>query len=541
MSYLPNIDTTASGSITTQNLVVTGSATVGAAVAISLNAKTTLAIQVTGTYTGALSLQLTNDDTTWVTQSGLNSDFILQMSDASSGVNIPSGATGIWQCEVAAHSQARITALGVVTGTAVITLRASQGISQVNIADTPLNLSTYSSINNELLIGTNTTLNAYTQALYRDDELWDTALVGGGTATWTQAAGGCAMTVSVANDAVIRQSKLSAQYLASAPQVFDMTYVDITPIAGVIKRLGYFTATTTAPHLTAADGFMLETDDTTVYFRIYKNGSIVFSAAQASWDDPMDGKGRSRTTLSTAAFNAFWGEFLYLGGTQCNFGFILPGKGPVVMHTFANANVNNTTFVNSPNQKLTYSIHRTSGSGAASLVQICSKVGSLGQNSQKIKIRAHLYSVGGIYTFQPPTIGTNYAWMGVKLNTRLALAWIESLRFTSTTADDIICRIRRNPTVSGAGLTYTAIANTPYSIGMAPTPASPTITVSGGTIVFEEVVSALANQEFALNIDNLLLSLGQSIAGIFDEFIICFEPITANLNIRGSIQISTNN
>jgi hypothetical protein len=533
-------DKTASGNITTQNLVPGGVATAGSAVEIPINLKGTIAVQVTGTHTGALSLQITNDGVNWVTQASEST--FLRMSDNALSGKITNGLNGIWQAEIVGHLKARITALSAVTGTAAITIIAAQGISQISIAESPVNLDSYASIVGDLNFGINTTLNSYIQALSRDDEFWDTAIVGGGTCVWTQAAGGCTLTVTTSGDAVIRESKLAGQYLASAPQIWDLTAINLSPVAGIIKQYGYFSSSTTTPFNTGYDGFCLETDDSQVYFKIYKNGTAVFSAAQATWDDPLDGTGRSGVNIDFTKFTALWCEFLYLGGTGADFGFLLGKQHALKAHTFENSNVSAATFVNSPHQKLRYSIRRVSGTAAAvSTVQICSKIGSKGQNNQKIKLRDHLYNVAGVYTFQPPTIGTEYAWAGVKLNTRMALAWINNLSLTSTTADDFIIRVRRNPTVSGAGLTYSAITNAPYSVGLAPTPAAPTITVSGGTVIVEKIISAASNEEFAFNLDNLLLSLGQSITGIFDEFVISVEPITANLNVRGTISVATNN
>jgi len=122
-------DLIASGTITTQNLVPGGTATAGSAVAIALNGKGTVTIQVTGTYTGALSPQVTTDGVNWITQGGA----VLQnMATGASAATIPSAGVGIWQIEVNGHAQFRITALAAVTGTATITLRAAAGTSQVS-------------------------------------------------------------------------------------------------------------------------------------------------------------------------------------------------------------------------------------------------------------------------------------------------------------------------------------------------------------------------------------------------------------------------
>ena len=159
-------DFTASGNITTQNLVPTGTATAGSAVAISCNNKGTVTIQVNGTYTGALTPQVTTDGVNWVTQVG---NSLLNMGNGANSNTILSGATGIWQIEANGHAQFRITALAAVTGTAAISLRAAQGTSQVTISGTlPLPngaaTSTLQTTGNTALATINTTLGSPFQA-----------------------------------------------------------------------------------------------------------------------------------------------------------------------------------------------------------------------------------------------------------------------------------------------------------------------------------------------------------------------------------------
>ena len=124
-------DTTATGTITTQNLVPTGAATAGSAVSIDLDSKGTVTIQVTGTYTGALSAQITTDGTNWVTPT--NTVFKNMVTGANS-VTIPSASVGIWQIEVIGHAKFRLSALAAVTGTATVALRAAANTSQVSVA-----------------------------------------------------------------------------------------------------------------------------------------------------------------------------------------------------------------------------------------------------------------------------------------------------------------------------------------------------------------------------------------------------------------------
>lgn len=131
----PNgVDTSTSGSITTQNLVPAGVATASSSVAMLPATKDTLSVQVTGTYTGALSVQGTVDGSNWVTIGGVP---ITNVSTGAQVAAIPSAAVGIWQIGVGGFSQIRVTALAAVTGTAVVTMWVTSGNSYVAL-DTPL-------------------------------------------------------------------------------------------------------------------------------------------------------------------------------------------------------------------------------------------------------------------------------------------------------------------------------------------------------------------------------------------------------------------
>lgn len=120
-----NIET-AAGSITTQNLVPAGVATAGSAVEISLAGSSTLTTQTTGTFTGPLNLQVTVDGVNWVTVGG--TPFI----NANTGIFLSAITSTIQSCfqsEVTGFLKARITALGAMTGTVTVTIRASANTS----------------------------------------------------------------------------------------------------------------------------------------------------------------------------------------------------------------------------------------------------------------------------------------------------------------------------------------------------------------------------------------------------------------------------
>ena len=112
------------GTITTQNLVPAGTATPGSCVAIEVNNKGVATVQVAGTYTGALSGQVTINETAWTTLAP--TPFIPATALGTPAATITSGATGIWEVAgIAGKQLLRICALGAVTGSATVTLNTS--------------------------------------------------------------------------------------------------------------------------------------------------------------------------------------------------------------------------------------------------------------------------------------------------------------------------------------------------------------------------------------------------------------------------------
>jgi hypothetical protein len=113
--------------ITTQNLLTptTGlatGATANSSVYIDTRGSSTVSIQVTGTYTGVLTAQGTLDGTNWVALSGTG---LLNINTGAYSATVASAATGMFQADVSGFAQFRLTANAAVTGTAVVTLRAT--------------------------------------------------------------------------------------------------------------------------------------------------------------------------------------------------------------------------------------------------------------------------------------------------------------------------------------------------------------------------------------------------------------------------------
>ena len=136
---------TATGSITVINSVPAGTATAGSAVEITLLGNTSLGIQVTGTYTGALSLQITLDGTSWVTVGGVP---LINVNTGGYLAAITSALVGAFQADVGGFLKARITGLAAMSGTATVSLRATSNPSMLALdAALPTGANTIGAVN----------------------------------------------------------------------------------------------------------------------------------------------------------------------------------------------------------------------------------------------------------------------------------------------------------------------------------------------------------------------------------------------------------
>ena len=369
----------------------------------------------------------------------------------------------------------------------------------------------------------------YKQDKARDDLFFDTVTIGTGTAVYQANDGGVLMAVSANADAVIRQTKQFHPYFSGSPQFAEATSVNMEAVANTEKRLGLFsTDSAVSPYTASRDGFYMEADGTDLHFKIDKDGTNIFTKVQSLWDDPMDGTGISGITLDATKFQALVIEYLYLGGTDARFGFLINNR-VIWAHTFHNANINASTFVLSPTQPVRYEIRSTGGT--SDLLQVCSRVGSKGS----------INIIPMEFSYQPPnfvnanTVDVIYALCGVKLADLRGIIKISNVWGHALTADRFTIEVRLNPAVAGT-FTYNVQSDTSYSIALGDSTGNPsTNTVTGGTVLFSRTVTS--DQAFQLSFDNKLFQLGSTIAGVSDELVLCVTPKGANLDVDGGFDI----
>ena len=128
-----------SGSITTENLVPAGEATAASAIEVLVHDAGIVAVQVSGTYTGALSAQARLDGGAWVTLTAATT--ITNAATGAQSATIASGATGLFRVGVGGYAEFRVTALAAVTGTATVTVRAGEQSSTASSSGSSASLS----------------------------------------------------------------------------------------------------------------------------------------------------------------------------------------------------------------------------------------------------------------------------------------------------------------------------------------------------------------------------------------------------------------
>ena len=120
-----------SGTITTQNLNPTRTETAGSAVTALCDGYSTASIKVRGAYNGALSVQFSNDDSTWTT--GPASLIRVTPNFSTNATTIPTSDTGLWITPTYSFKRIRVTGLSTMSGTASVFIVSNNGTNSVFI------------------------------------------------------------------------------------------------------------------------------------------------------------------------------------------------------------------------------------------------------------------------------------------------------------------------------------------------------------------------------------------------------------------------
>lgn len=338
------------------------------------------------------------------------------------------------------------------------------------------------------------------------------------------------MTTSSNNDYVIRQGKSRGIYQPGKGQLIEASFSNFQIQTNVIKRVGYFTTTTSAPYNSLLDGFFLESNgqNNTISFQVWHSGATVISATTSTWLTNDFNVSQIDWTKTQLMFT----DFQWLGVGRIRFGLVLSGSVKTFV-TYTAANNLSTVHMRSPNQPIRYEIRQV-GAGSGTLNMICAQVsleGSINALQRSLGIPAFTNSVA-------TTAGVKYPMIGYRLNqgyegVNITLSDVQSINTTNPSKSDFYITIELNPTLSSSA-TFTGVTNSgvAYSI-----PTGQSITTSGYVLAtFLGAGSGTQVDNFQFQ-DNMIRP-GTNVNGTYDEVWICVVSEGNNQTYRSAINLS---
>jgi len=208
---------------------------------------------------------------------------------------------------------------------------------------------------------------------YRDNNLWDSLIVGTGSTIGFATTQGL-VNIGIGTTAgcsVIRETTKVFSYQPGKSLLVMNTFVPASPKENLRQRVGYFGAD---------NGMYFEINGTTPYFveRSLSTGTST-SVSQSNWNiDKLDGTGVSGITLDITKAQILWMDIEWLGLGTVRLGFVIDGKF-IHAHSFHHANLITSTYITTASLPLRYEITNTGATGSSStLKQVCSTVISEG-------------------------------------------------------------------------------------------------------------------------------------------------------------------
>lgn len=330
------------------------------------------------------------------------------------------------------------------------------------------------------------------------------------------------------NSYVIRQTFRKAPYQPGKSQLFEASFSNFEIQENVIKRVGAFTTSTSSltEYDTDYDGFFLESNGITneISFQVWRTGNLSFSAATTSWDstqiDP--------SSIDWSLTNLIFVDFQWLGVGRIRFGMVIEG----VLYFFSqNWGVNNLTnvYMSSPNKPIRHEIRTYGDPGQFN--KICSQL------SQEGSINALNIPVGVFRTSSVSlaTSGIKYPVIGYRIDPNYPniSPTLLGVSILTTTNDDYILTLEKNPTISGS---YSYSSSTNPTIQYMITNGTPTIS-SSGLIMSTFYGEGNSSNSTVFALKDSELRPGISIDGTPDEVWVCVTPLSNSLGVYGGLNI----
>ena len=355
--------------------------------------------------------------------------------------------------------------------------------------------------------------------------LWDEALVSGAGITSSHNPTEAAVRIDSTGVAgrFLRQTFMRFNYQPGKSQQIVMTGNLQLSGGGVgcTGRLGLFDD---------ENGVFFENDENTIYVGLRSNftGSVVNTRIdQNNWNlDSLDGNGPSGVSIDWTNAQIFIIDFQWLGVGKIRFGVEAGLDEPVYCHVIENANQNIGVYMSTPNLPLRFEVDNNGGGVAYSIMAICCSISSEGGTDDNGVLR--YASTDGLQV-DANTPLTIYALVGIRLKSAYIGATVKILRASvlAENNDDFEYLLILNPTVAGT-FTYTGLTDSAVETARGATAN----TVTGGIVLDGGFVPGTRSE--TVPTENALY-LGQALDGSIQELVLCARPITANLDVNGSI------
>ncbi len=199
----------------------------------------------------------------------------------------------------------------------------------------------------------------------KGDLFWNEKITGGASSTHIPSESSIDLTVTNANDEIIRQTKKYSRYVPGKSQLILFTFVLGAGDSNVRKRVGYFDDN---------NGIYLENAGGSLRWvvRSKATGSVVNNeVSQENWNIE-NYRDIDITKAQIGVVDIEW-----LGVGRVRVGFVVDGK-IIYVHEFLHTNKLDKVYMTTANLPVRYEIKRTSGTGSATLKQICCSVSSEG-------------------------------------------------------------------------------------------------------------------------------------------------------------------
>lgn len=364
------------------------------------------------------------------------------------------------------------------------------------------------------------------QNRFAADNQFSQSLTGTGSATYLPNESSVSLQVTANGDEAIRQSLRCMPYQPGKGLLVMCTFV-MPSATGVTSRVGYFNASNGVffQQVGGTKSFVLRTNTS-------GTPSDVRTIDQSEWNgDKLDGTGASGVTLNTNNAQILWMDFEWLGVGSVRCGFIINGEY-IVCHTFNNANDLNKVYMTTAILPVRYQITRTSGTGAATLTQICSTViseGGYGQVSSPNTVR-RTTALGSISTTFLPLVA-------IQLNSGRegAIVLPQTVNVMPTAAGDyevVLMRTDSSPLTGGAWVT-SDFPNVQYNISAtAVTQPTPSQIVDQFYITATNQSAGASSEPVAYNFDT---QIGASIAGVSQVYVVAVRVLAGTGSAIGAL------